>query len=98
MQRTIYLRGPRELLIDLTTEKGASSWRTVIPIKDMDLNLNREREFRDSIRHRYDWEIPDTPSVCVCGDEFTVDHAMFADLAASSSSAITSFVTSKRTC
>ena len=25
---------------------------------------------------RYDWEIPDTPSVCVCGDEFTVDHAM----------------------
>ena len=41
----------------------------------MDFNLNK-REFRDGIRLRYDWEIPDTPSVCVCGVEFTVDHAM----------------------
>ena len=24
----------------------------------------------------YDWEVPDTPSVCVCGDIFHVDHAM----------------------
>ena len=22
------------------------------------------------------WEVPDTPSVCVCGDMFSVDHAM----------------------
>ena len=48
---------------------------TVILIKDMDFNLNK-REFRNGIRLRYDWEIPDAPSVCVCGDEFTVDHAM----------------------
>ena len=25
---------------------------------------------------RYDWEVPDTPSVCVFGDHFNVDHAM----------------------
>ena len=25
---------------------------------------------------RYDWEVPDTPSVCLCGDIFHVDHAM----------------------
>ena len=61
--------------VDLATEKGASSMLTVIPIKDMDFNLNK-REFRNGIRLRYDWEIPDAPSVCVCGDEFTVDHAM----------------------
>ena len=61
--------------VDLATEKGASSWLTVIPIKDMDFNLNK-REFRAGISLRYDWQIPDTPSVCVCGDEFTVDHAM----------------------
>ena len=61
--------------VDLATEKGTSSWLTVIPIKDMDFNLNK-REFRDGIGLRYDWEIPDTPSVCVCGDECTVDHAM----------------------
>ena len=24
----------------------------------------------------YDWEVPDMPSVCVCGDNFNVDHAM----------------------
>ena len=24
----------------------------------------------------YDWEVPDMPSVCVCGHHFNVDHAM----------------------
>ena len=28
------------------------------------------------MRLRYDWPIPDNPSVCVCGSMFTVDHAM----------------------
>ena len=47
----------------------------VIPIKDLNFNLNK-REFRDAIKLRYDWEITDTPKVCVCGDQFNVDHAM----------------------
>ena len=38
-------------------------------------NLNKE-EFRDAIKLRYDWEITDTPTICACGDEFSVDHAM----------------------
>ena len=61
--------------VDLTCEKGASNWLTVIPLKDMDFDLN-EREFRDALRLRYDWPIPDNPSVyiCVCGSMFTVDH------------------------
>ena len=25
---------------------------------------------------RYDWEIADLPAMCICGDLFTVDHAM----------------------
>ena len=41
----------------------------------MDFDLNK-REFRDAVRLRYDWPIPDNPSVCVCGSMFTVDHAM----------------------
>ena len=61
--------------VDLAVEKGASNWLTVIPVKDMDFNLNK-REFRDAIKLRYDWEITDNPSVCVCGDYFNVDHAM----------------------
>ena len=48
---------------------------TVIPIKDLNFNLNK-REFRDAIKLRYDWEITHTPKVCVCGDQFNVDHAM----------------------
>ena len=61
--------------VDLACEKGASNWLTVIPLKDMDFDLSK-REFRDAVRLRYDWPMPDNPSVCVCGSMFTVDHAM----------------------
>ena len=61
--------------VDLATQKGASSWLTVLPIRDMDFDLNKS-EFRDAVKLRYQWEVPDTPSVCVFGDMFSVDHAM----------------------
>ena len=61
--------------VDLASEKGASSWLTAIPLKDMNFDLSK-REFCDALRLRYDWPIPDSPSVCVCGCSFTVDHAM----------------------
>ena len=32
--------------------------------------------FRDAVKLRYDWDVPDMPSVCVCGDHSNVDHAM----------------------
>ena len=53
------------------TQKAASSWLTVLSIRDMDFDLNKS-ESRDSVKLRYDWEVPDTPSVCVCGDIFSV--------------------------
>ena len=61
--------------VDLATQKGASSWLTVLPIRDVDFDLNKS-EFRDAVKLRYDCEVPDTPSVCVCGDMFSVDHAI----------------------
>ena len=61
--------------IDLAAEKCASSWLTVIPVKEMDLNLNK-REFKDAVHLRYDWQRSDLPNVCVCGESFNVDHAM----------------------
>ena len=61
--------------MELATEKGASNWLTVIPIKEMDYNLNKG-EFRDAVKLRFEWEIADKPSVCVCGDTFNIDHAM----------------------
>ena len=33
-------------------------------------------EFRDGLSLRYDWPITDIPSGCLCGELFTVDHAM----------------------
>ena len=41
----------------------------------MDYKLNK-KEFRDAIKLRYDWEITDTPMLCACGVQFSVDHAM----------------------
>ena len=59
----------------LATEKGSSSWLTVIRLKELDYNLNK-KEFRDAIMLRYDWEITDTPMTCADGVQFSVDHAM----------------------
>ena len=39
------------------------------------MTLNKT-EFRDAVKFRYDWEVPDVPSVLVCEDHFHVDHAM----------------------
>ncbi|XP_048581994.1 uncharacterized protein LOC125561752 [Nematostella vectensis] len=61
--------------VDLATQEGASSWLTVLPLREMSFDLNK-REFRDALGLRYDWEIPETQSICVCGDTFDADHAM----------------------
>ena len=50
---------------NLATQKGASSWLTVLHIRDRDFDLNKS-EIRDAVKLRYDWEVPETPSVCVC--------------------------------
>ena len=55
--------------VELASEKGASNWLTVIPIDEMGFTLNKD-EFRDALKLRYDWEIADKPSICVCGDVF----------------------------
>ena len=46
--------------VELAPEKDSSNWLTVIPLKQLDYNLNK-KEFRDAIKLRYDWQIPDTP-------------------------------------
>ena len=61
--------------LDLAAEKGSSVWLTVLPLREMGFNLNK-REFRDAIKLRYDWPVDAFPSTCICGDIFTVDHAM----------------------
>ncbi|CAB4021726.1 Hypothetical predicted protein, partial [Paramuricea clavata] len=62
-------------ILDVASEKGSSVWLTALSLKEQGFNLNK-REFRDAVKLRYDWPIDDIPSICVCGDTFTVDHAM----------------------
>ena len=70
---------------------------SVIPLEELDYNLNKE-EFRDAMKLRYDWEITDTPMLCACGVQFSVDHAMVCQRAGSLSSAIMIFPTWKQRC
>ena len=62
-------------ILDVASEKGSSVWLTALPLKEQGFNLNKN-EFRDAVKLRYDWPIDDIPSICVCGDTSTVDHAM----------------------
>ena len=61
--------------IDLASEKGASCWLNAMPLKKYNFNLSKS-EFRDGIALRYGWEPPKLASNCVCGEPFTVAHAL----------------------
>ena len=61
----------RRLMYAVRKEKDADLKGKLEELKDLS-----KREFRDALRLRYDWPIPDSPSVCVCGCSFTVDHAL----------------------
>ena len=50
-------------------------WLMSLPLKEMGFNLNN-REFRNGLSLRDDWSITDIPSTCLCGEPFTIDHAM----------------------
>ena len=50
-------------------------WLTSLPLKEMGFSLNK-KEFSDGLSLRYDWSITDIPSTCICGEPFTIDHAM----------------------
>ncbi len=65
--------------LNLASEKGSSAWLTILPLQDLGFNLNK-REFRDAVKLRYDWQVDDIPSICACGDVFTVDHSMICKL------------------
>ncbi len=56
-------------------EKGAGVWLTALPLASLGYTLNKE-EFRDSIRLRYGWHIPNIPAYCVCGERNDVNHTL----------------------
>lgn len=63
----------------LLCEKGASSWLTSLPIKNLGFRFNKQ-EFHDAIAIRYNMEIPDTPKKCACGEVYTLNHCLTCKL------------------
>lgn len=69
------LPATKQRTMDLLNEKGSSSWLTVLPLKEHRFDLNKS-EFRDALCLRYDWQLKNLPQYCVCGVNFSTDHAM----------------------
>ena len=61
--------------VEMSREKGASSWLTVLPIEEHGFTLHK-RDFRDALCLRYGWPPPLTPSHCVCNKRFTLEHTL----------------------
>ena len=57
------------------TERGSSSWLTVLPLEDEGKSLSKQ-EFRDALAIRYNLTASNLPRTCVCGTIFDIDHAM----------------------
>ena len=59
----------------LAQEKGASSWLTVKPLRQHGFTLHKSA-FHDALALRYDWPLFNLQEKCVCGKNFSPDHAM----------------------
>ena len=61
-------------IIECTSEKGASSWLSALPLQKYDFYLDKQ-SFRDALFLRYDITLPKLPLNCVCGRSFNVNNA-----------------------
>ena len=61
--------------MELSQEKGASTWLTALPIENHGFALHKSA-FRDALSLRYNWPFQNSPSHCSCGHLFTLDHAL----------------------
>ncbi len=68
--------------VDLSQEKGSSSWLSVLPIEEHGLYwlYLQKGEFRDALGLRYGSKLNNTPQTCNCGAQFTVNHAMICHM------------------
>ena len=66
-------------VLELSSEKGASSWLTCRPMRRHGFNLSKG-EFRDAMCLRYNWLPQRLPTSCQCGQAFSVTHALSCPL------------------
>ena len=58
----------------LAAEKGSTSWLTTLPVSEHGFILHKGA-FRDSLCLQCGWRLPLLPTSCVCGNQFSVEHA-----------------------
>ena len=56
-------------------DKGVGNWLNCIPLEKQGFKMNKQ-QFRDSLRLRYGLKLDNLPSVCACGDKFSVCHSL----------------------
>ena len=61
--------------MDLASEKGTLVWLSTLPIEANGFALNKSA-YCDALCLRYGWSFKDSPSLCSCGDQFTMDHLL----------------------
>ena len=66
---------PLQRSMELSQEKGASTWLTALPIDEHGFALHKAA-FRNSLSLRYGWPLQNSPSRCSCGQPFNVEHAL----------------------
>ncbi len=77
-QRDIITQGQTPTLkrtLEQLSEPGASSWLSVLPIKDKGFNLTKG-EFNDALALRYNRTVKNLPEKCPCDARFTTTHAL----------------------
>ena len=71
----VTLKASLKHAMDLAQEKGASTWKTSLPLEDYGFSLHKGA-FRDAMALRYGWLPSNIPTNCACGTHFTVEHAL----------------------
>ena len=69
------LPAPLQRSMELSQEKGASTWLMALPIDNHGFALHKTA-FRDALSLRYGWAIKNSPSHCSCGHAFSIAHAL----------------------
>ena len=66
---------PDSKFLELAREKGSYCWLSALPIQRLGYVLNKQ-SFRDAVRLRYNWSIPQIPRYCSCGVQNDNDHLL----------------------
>jgi hypothetical protein len=59
----------------LTKQKGASALITTLPLERYGFVFPNKRDYRDLLRLRYHFQVPNLPPTCQCGKPYSVAHS-----------------------